>query len=151
MRSAGILLYRYRDGELEVFLIHPGGPFWAKRDMGAWSLPKGLVEEGEELLATARREFREETGFQVTGPFIELGWLKQPNRKTVYAWAREGDIDAGKLRSNIFSLEWPIGSGIVREYPEADRGEWFTVERAREKISAGQASFLDRLVAHLSA
>ena len=150
VHSAGILLFRYRGKDLEVFLVHPGGPFWAKRDEGAWSIPKGLCEENEELLEAARREFREETGFEADGRFIELGQIKQPSKKIVHVWALEKDINASEVRSNTFSLEWPKGSGVIREYPEADRGEWFSLDRAKQKILKGQAGFLDRLVERLS-
>ena len=148
-QSAGILLYRFHGQELQVFLVHPGGPFWVRRDEGAWTIPKGLIEEGEELLAAARREFREETGLEVTGECLALGRLRQPSGKLVHAWAREQDIDPAKLKSNHFTLEWPKCSGVTREYPEVDRGEWFTIEEARRKILKGQAGFLDRLEAML--
>jgi predicted NUDIX family NTP pyrophosphohydrolase len=135
--SAGILLYRFRD-ELEVFLVHPGGPFWAKKDLGAWSLPKGEVGEGEDPLAAAIREFTEETGFRVEGEFRELRPVQQKGGKTVVAWAVEGDCDPAELRSNTFS----IGS---RQFPEVDRGEWFTVREARKRILAGQVALIDEL------
>jgi predicted NUDIX family NTP pyrophosphohydrolase len=146
VHSAGILLYRHRDNVLEVFLVHPGGPFWASRDDGAWSIPKGLVDAGEAPLAAAQREFREETGFDAAGRFIELGELRQPSRKIVHAWALEQDVDAEALRSNHFSMEWPRGSGVMREFPEVDRGRWFTIEQAENKILKGQAGFLARLL-----
>jgi len=147
--SAGILLFRYRGKALEVFLIHPGGPFWVDRDEAAWSIPKGLFEENESPLEAARREFEEETGFTAAGEFIELGELRQSSHKIVHAWALEMDIDAGALRSNSFSLEWPKGSGIIREYPEVDKGAWFSFDEAYRKIHKGQAAFLDRLVERL--
>lgn len=143
--SAGILLYRLRDGELQVMLAHPGGPFWARRDDGAWSIPKGLIDDDEAPLDAARREFREETGFYVDGRFVELGSLKQPSRKTVQAWALEHDLDESKIQSNRFTLEWPKGSGRLREFPEVDRAQWFDLETARRKILKGQREFLDRL------
>jgi predicted NUDIX family NTP pyrophosphohydrolase len=142
--SAGILLYRYRD-ELEVFLVHPGGPFWAKKDLGAWSLPKGETGEGEDLLEAAVREFTEETGFPLTGRFRALQPLRQPGGKTVFAWAVEGDCDPAQLRSNPFSMEWPPKSGKRQEFPEVDRAAWFPIAEARERILKGQAPFLDQL------
>lgn len=150
VHSAGILCYRYRGQLLEVFLVHPGGPFWARRDDGAWSIPKGLVEAEEELLTAARREFQEETGFEAVDEFVELGQLKQHSGKIVHAWAVQMDLDASQLRSNTFSLEWPKGSGHVREYPEVDKGEWFELSAARQKIYKGQEPFLDRLLAQLA-
>lgn len=144
-RSAGILLYRRRGDELEVFLVHPGGPFWAKKDLGAWSLPKGELEEGEEPLAAALREFTEETGFSAEGEPRPLQPLKQRSGKTILAWAVEGDCDPAKMRSGMFSMEWPPRSGRQQEFPEADRGAWFTIAEARQRIIAGQAPFLDEL------
>ena len=150
VHSAGILCYRYRDQVLEVFLVHPGGPFWEKRDAGAWSLPKGLVEAEEQPLTAAKREFKEETGFDVTGKCYALGQLKQHSKKIVYAWAVPMDLDASQLKSNTFSLEWPKGSGKLHDYPEVDKGEWFDLTAARQKIYYGQAAFLDRLLEHLA-
>lgn len=144
--SAGLLLYRFTAGRLQVLLVHPGGPFWAHKDAGAWTLPKGLCEIDESMLEAAQREFKEETGFTATGPFIPLGELRQPGGKIVHAWAVEQDIDAAAIASNHFSLEWPRNSGVVRNYPEIDRGQWFSVAEARTKILPGQAAFLDRLV-----
>ena len=149
LQSAGILCYRYRDQVLEVFLVHPGGPFWAKRDTGAWSIPKGLIEAGEDPLAAARREFFEETGFEAGGEFVALGQLQQHSKKIVHAWAVQMDLDASQVKSNTFDLEWPKGSGQVRDYPEVDKGEWFELAEAREKIYQGQEAFLDRLLEHL--
>ena len=149
VHSYGILLFQRTEGGLRILLAHPGGPFWAGKDDGAWSIPKGLPEEGETALETARREFREETGFKVEGRFIPLGELKQPGGKTIHAWALEHDLDVTRIRSNTFSLEWPRLSGNVREYPEIDEGRWFSLEEARQKITAGQAGFLDRLQGHL--
>ena len=146
--SAGLLLYRHRE-PLEVFLIHPGGPFWAKKDLGAWSLPKGELEEGEAPLATAIREFTEETSFPIDGDFLPLTPLRQPSGKTIHAWAVEGDCNPAELRSNLFSMEWPPKSGQQREFPEVDRAAWFTIEEARKRILAGQAPFLDQLIAAL--
>lgn len=146
VRSAGILLYHFNEGKLLVMLVHPGGPFWAKKDDGAWSIPKGIYEEGENPLNAAKREFQEETGQEMDGEFIDLGEVKQPSRKIVHAWALEHDFDTSKIISNTFSLEWPPKSGITREYPEVDKGQWFDVRAAREKILKGQSEFLDRLV-----
>jgi len=148
--SAGILLYRLRNGTLEVFLVHPGGPFWRGKDIGAWSIPKGEIEEGADTLATARREFEEETGSPVDGEFVALEPLKQKSGKLVYAWALQGGIDAASVRSNTFSMEWPPRSGRVQEFPEVDRGGWFTIAAAREKILPGQRGFIDQLEEHLS-
>ena len=143
--SAGLLLYRRRGAAFEVLLVHPGGPFWAKKDEGAWSIPKGEAAPGEDLLARARREFEEETGFAVDGAFRPLTPVRQAGGKTVHAWALEGDIDTAALRSNRFSLEWPPRSGRIQEFPEVDRGEWFTLEVARRKINKGQAALLDEI------
>ena len=143
--SAGLLLYRLRDDRPEVFLVHPGGPFWARKDLGAWSIPKGEFAEPEEPLAAAVREFQEETGVAISGTFLPLPPRKQAGGKTVHAWAVEGDLEAGEIRSNTFSLEWPKGSGRRREFPEVDRAEWFGIPEARQRILAGQAGFLDDL------
>lgn len=150
INSAGILCYRYRDQTLEVFLVHPGGPFWAKRDEGAWSLPKGLINPGEAAMDAAKREFNEETSFEVIGELIDLGQLTQPSKKIVHAWAVHMDLDASKLKSNMFSMEWPKGTGVIREYPEVDKGEWFSLARAKQKISPGQAAFIERLLEKLT-
>jgi predicted NUDIX family NTP pyrophosphohydrolase len=144
--SAGLLLYRRREGGLEVFLVHPGGPFWARKDAGAWSIPKGEHGPGETPLAAARREFTEETGFTATGPFVPLTPLKQKSGKVVAAFACEGEADPSALRSNTFTLEWPPGSGQMQEFPEVDRAVWFPLAAAREKINPGQAGFLEELV-----
>ena len=143
--SAGILLHRLRGSGIEVFLVHPGGPFWATRDAGAWSIPKGESEAGEDPLEAAKREFKEETGFAVEGNFIELTPVKQPGGKVVYAWAVMGDCEADSIKSNTFSLEWPPRSGKRKEFPEVDRAGWFTPEVAREKILKGQLNFLEEL------
>ena len=143
-RSAGILMYKYRADKLLVLLVHPGGHYWAKRDLGSWSIPKGEYE-GEDPLTAAEREFQEETGGQVQGPFLSLGEVTQSNRKTVSAWAAEGDFDAKTLKSNLCEIEWPPKSGRTQLIPEADRAEWFSLQDARVKILAGQRPFLDRL------
>jgi predicted NUDIX family NTP pyrophosphohydrolase len=143
--SAGLLMYRRRQGVLEVFLVHPGGPFWAGKDAGAWSIPKGEYTPSEETLAAARREFKEETGLTAAGEFIPLTPLKQPSGKIIQAWAVAGDCDAGAIRSNTFTLEWPPRSGLRQEFPEVDRAAWFSLTAAREKISKGQTGFLEEL------
>jgi len=143
--SAGILLHRVREGVREVFLVHPGGPFWAKRDALAWSIPKGEYEPGEDPRAVALREFEEETGQSVGGAMHPLQACRQPGGKTVVAWAVEGDCDAANIRSNTFSLEWPPRSGRQREFPEVDRAGWFDLAQARQKILPGQAPLLDEL------
>jgi predicted NUDIX family NTP pyrophosphohydrolase len=145
-KSAGLLLYRKVDDSVEVFLVHPGGPFWAKKDEGAWSIPKGELTEGEEALEAAKREFQEETGFAVEGRFEALEPVKQASGKIVYAWAIEGDIDSSAIRSNNFSMEWPPGSKKIREFPEVDRGGWFALATARQKILTGQSPLLEELV-----
>jgi len=146
-RSAGILLFRRR-AELEVLLVHPGGPFWAKKDLGAWSIPKGEHDEGEDGQACAIREFTEETGSAPSpGQLQDLGTIRQKAGKTVQAWALEGDLDAAAVRSNTFELQWPPRSGRMQVFPEIDRAEWFGLDEARERINPAQADFLDRLVA----
>jgi predicted NUDIX family NTP pyrophosphohydrolase len=151
VHSYGILLYRCSADHVQVMLVHPGGPFWAGKDAGAWSIPKGLPEGEEPGLETARREFREETGFEVDGDFIELGVLRQASGKIVHAWALQGDLDVERIRSNTFTLEWPRRSGTLREYPEVDTGGWFSLTEARSKINPGQAEFLERLQEKLEA
>jgi len=141
-RSAGIILYRKRHGSTEIFLVHPGGPYWAKRDEGSWSIPKGEYEEGEEAIDAARREFLEETGVAVNGPFLALRPVRQPSGKIITAWAAEGELDPARLRSNSFSLEWPPKSGITQSFPEVDRGAWFSLTEARDKLSPGQLPLL---------
>ncbi len=149
LESAGILLFRFKERALQIFLAHPGGPFFEHKDDGVWSIPKGLREGDEDPLATARREFQEETGFAVDGAFIELGALRLPSGKLVHAWALEQDIDAGRMVSNSFEMEWPRHSGQIRAYPEMDRGAWFSLAEARVKIARGQRGFIDRLVSRL--
>lgn len=143
--SAGILLYRMYDGRLEVFLVHPGGPFWEKKDRGAWSIPKGEYCEGENPMAAAQREFEEETGSHVMEPLQPLEPVLLPSGKLVSAWAVEGNFDPATLKCDTFPLEWPAHSGTIREFPEVDRGEWFDLSTAREKIQPGQGGFLDQL------
>jgi predicted NUDIX family NTP pyrophosphohydrolase len=142
--SAGLLVYRFRANGLEVFLVHPGGPLWKNKD--EWSIPKGEYTADEEPLGAAKREFVEETGFNVpAGRFLELKPIKQPSGKVVTAWAIEGDFDATKMKSNLFSMEWPPKSGKHQEFPEVDKGAWFDLETARNKIFKGQAALLDEL------
>ena len=143
--SAGILLFRERQGRVEVLLVHPGGPYWAKKDTGAWTIPKGAVDEGEELLTAARREFEEETGSPAKGEAVPLMPRRQPGGKVVHAWAVRGDLDATAIRSSTFTMEWPPRSGRQQEFPEVDRGAWLTLDEARGKILKGQAAFLDDL------
>ena len=144
--SAGILLYRRRGGAIEVLLVHPGGPFWARKDEGAWSIPKGLYQAGEDALAAARREFHEETGSEVKGEAIRLGAFRQPSGKIVEAWAVEGDLDPATVKSNTFSLEWPPRSGKMREFPEVDRAGWFSPDAAARKLLKGQRTILAALL-----
>jgi predicted NUDIX family NTP pyrophosphohydrolase len=144
-RSAGLLMYRRHNRELQVFLVHPGGPFWARKDMGAWTISKGEYLEDEVPLEAAKREFHEETGFTAQGNFLELGTVQQSGGKVVSAWAFEGDCDPAALVSNRFEEEWPPRSGRRIEIPEVDRGDWFAVAEARERILKSQAPFLDRL------
>ena len=148
-RSAGILLYRRRRGRIEVFLVHPGGPFWRKRDDAAWSIPKGEFEPPEAPLDAARREVAEETGLRLDGDFLALAPQKQSDGKIVSVWALEGDADPAAVRSNSFALEWPPRSGKVQDFPEIDRAAWFDLETARRKIHKGQTGFLDELAARL--
>jgi len=147
--SAGLLLYRVRDGELQVFLAHPGGPFWAKKDLGAWTIPKGEIDEGEDPLAAAKREFAEEIGAAIDGEFARLEPIRQRSGKAVLAWAVEGDCDPDALSSNPFSMEWPPKSGKLAEFPEVDRAGWFRLADARAKLIAGQLPLLDQLEALL--
>ena len=150
--SAGLLLHRRRRGELEVLLVHPGGPLWARRDAGAWSIPKGEYDSGEEPLDAARREFAEELGQPVPdgdGAPVDLGEVRQKSGKRVRAWALGADLDVSEIHSNTFEMQWPPRSGTLRAFPEVDRAEWFDLARAREKINPAQAELLDRLVAGL--
>jgi predicted NUDIX family NTP pyrophosphohydrolase len=144
-RSAGILLYRMRAGTLEVLLAHPGGPFWAKKDAGAWTIPKGEIGDGEDAESAARREFAEETGVEVAGELLALTPIRQPGGKTVLAWAAAGDCDPAHIRSNTFSMEWPPRSGKQRDFPEIDRAAWFPLQEARAKVLPAQAALLDEL------
>jgi predicted NUDIX family NTP pyrophosphohydrolase len=148
--SAGLLMYRKSGSTLEVFLVHPGGPFGAKRDQGAWSLPKGLIGEGEDMLEAAKREFAEETSILPSEPFIYLGEIRQKSGKHVYAWAFEGNCDSSQVKSNTFTLEWPPKSGQMKEFPEIDKGEFFSLPDAQGKINQNQAEFLDRLEKQLA-
>lgn len=148
--SAGLVLFRRRERGLEIFLAHPGGPLWKGRDIGAWTIPKGLIDEGEDPLAAAQREFREETGIEATGPFLPLGSIRQKAGKVVHGWAWEGDADATATTSNSAKLEWPRKSGRWVSYPEIDRCGWFTAEQAREKLNPAQAEFIGRLEALLA-
>jgi predicted NUDIX family NTP pyrophosphohydrolase len=152
LTSAGILLFRIAGESIEVLLAHPGGPFWAKKDLGAWSIPKGACEEGEELLDCALRELGEELGSRFDFPpdaLIELGSVRQKGGKVVHCWAAEGDFDPAALRGNTFAIEWPPRSGAQREFPEVDRAEWFAPAEARRKILPAQADFVDRLLDRL--
>jgi predicted NUDIX family NTP pyrophosphohydrolase len=144
-RSAGILLYRVRAGTLEVLLAHPGGPFWAKKDAGAWTIPKGEIGDGEDAEAAARREFSEETGLEVAGPLLPLSPIRQRSGKAVLAWAAAGDCDPAQLRSNTFSMEWPPKSGRQAEFPEIDRAAWFPLGEARARILPAQVPLLEEL------
>ena len=145
--SAGLLPYRRRDGRLEVFLVHPGGPFWRNRDEHAWSIAKGEAAPGEDLLAAARREFAEETGLTPDGPFLALTERRQAGGKLVHGWAVEAEIDPAAIRSNSFPMEWPPRSGRIGEFPEVDRAEWFGLAEARTKINKAQLGFIDELEA----
>ena len=148
-KSAGILLYRVKNKFLEVFLVHPGGPFWAKKDLGAWSIPKGEFTEDENPLDAAKREFQEEIGIYCTGEFIPLTAVKQKGGKIVYAWALEGDIDPNQIKSNTFEIEWPPKSGKKQEFPEIDKGEWFNISEAKQKINKNQVALIEELMSKL--
>jgi predicted NUDIX family NTP pyrophosphohydrolase len=150
-RSAGLLLYRLRGHALELLLVHPGGPFWAKKDDGAWSIPKGEYDDGEDAQAVARREFAEEVGAVPDGDAIDLGEVTQGGGKRVRAFALAGDFDVGRLQSNSFEIEWPPKSGRKQSFPEVDRAEWFAPEAAQRKILAGQRPFIERLLAQVNA
>jgi len=148
--SAGILLYRKAGSGIELLLVHPGGPFWAKKDQGAWSIPKGEHAADEDPLAAAKREFTEEVGnVPPEGPYLDLGSVAQPGHKTIAAFATEGKFDPASLKSNLFEMEWPPKSGLMQSFPEIDRAEWFTPNVAREKIHTRQAHFIDQLCRHL--
>jgi predicted NUDIX family NTP pyrophosphohydrolase len=144
-RSAGLVIYRRKEQGLEVFLVHPGGPFWAKKDLGAWSIPKGEYSGDEDPLTAARREFEEETGVTIEGDFVDLGTIRQAGGKLASAWAHEGDFDPDKLISNFVEMQWPPRSGRVVKFPEVDRGAWFTVCEAQDRILASQRMILERL------
>jgi predicted NUDIX family NTP pyrophosphohydrolase len=149
-KSAGILVYRKSGNEYEVFLVHPGGPFWAKKDLNAWSVPKGEFIEGEDPLTAAIREFREETGQDISGEFFALDPVRQPGGKIVYTWAVEANPDASNIKSNTFEIEWPPRSGKKIEIPEVDKAGWFTFEEARVKILKGQVPLLDQFASILN-
>ena len=144
-KSAGLLLYRRRRGSLEVFLVHPGGPFWPKKDDGAWSIPKGEFSAGENPLDAAKREFREETGLVAEGEYLPLKPIRQRGGKIVYAWAVLSHFEPAAVNSNTFSMEWPRGSGTMRKFPEVDRAGWFTIDWARRKILKSQLNLLEQL------
>ena len=144
-KSAGILMYRYQKDVVEVLLVHPGGPFWAKKDLGIWSIPKGEYKEGENPFLVAKREFQEETGFQANGEFIPLKPLKQSSYKIITAWAVEGNCDNSKTKSNTFIMEWPPHSGKEQEFQEVDRAGWFTIDNAKKKLLKGQVGFIEEL------
>jgi predicted NUDIX family NTP pyrophosphohydrolase len=150
-RSAGILLYRLTSDEPEVFLVHPGGPYWTRKDEGAWSIPKGEYQPGEDGLATARREFAEETGVELRGDPVALGSFRQSSAKTVDVWAVEGDADPAKLVSNTFVMEWPPRSGQMQDFPEVDRAAWFAPSEAARKLVKGQVAVIEALRRHLRA
>jgi len=143
--SSGLVMFRLRKGELEVLLVHLGGPFWVKKDEGAWFIPKGEIDLGEDEFSAARREFQEETGIKPNGNFTPIGTIRHKSGKTVVAWAFEGDCDPGSLKSNTFTMEWPPRSGKHCEFPEVDRAQWFTVEAAKEKIQGEEFELLKRL------
>jgi predicted NUDIX family NTP pyrophosphohydrolase len=147
--SAGLLLYRRRGGALEVFLVHPGGPFWAKKDAGAWSIPKGEIDSDEDKQAAALRELKEETGLTVSGEMLPLTTIRQKGHKVVHAWAVEADCDPAKVVSNTFAREWPPRSGKTQEFPEVDRAAWFGLAEARAKINPAQAALIDELAEKL--
>ena len=139
-------MFRRRENGPEVLLVHPGGPFWARKDLGAWTIPKGELEDGEDELATAQREFEEETGIPPSGHFLPLGSVKQKSGKVVHAWAFEGDCAPETIRSNTFKVEWPARSGMWREYPEVDRAQWFALQEARRRINPAQVALLEALL-----
>lgn len=143
--SAGILMYHFKEGRPQVLLVHPGGPLWDKKDIGAWSIPKGLVDGDEDAIETAKREFEEETGFKVSGRFIPLSQQRTRSGKIIKAWAVEGYIDASNIKSNIFEMEWPPHSGRIREFPEVDRAGWFNIDEAKKRIIPSQLGFIEEL------
>jgi len=143
--SAGLIMYRVYGGETEVLLVHPGGPFWAKKDVGAWFIPKGEAKPDEDLFSAAKREFVEETGLRPEGKFLELGSVRNKSGKTVTAWAFEGNCDPASIKSNTFTIEWPPRSGKQKEFPEVDRAAFYTIDAAREKMHAAEFEFLTRL------
>lgn len=146
VESSGILMYRFHNKTVEVFLVHPGGPFFANKDLGAWSIPKGLPEDGEDFQKAAKREFKEETGVQVKNSLLPLGSIRQKGGKVVHAWATAGDLPVGyEVRSNYFDLEWPPRSGRHQQFPEIDKGGFFSLEAARKLINPAQQEFLERL------
>ncbi|MEO8664035.1 MAG: NUDIX domain-containing protein [Ignavibacteria bacterium] len=145
-QSAGILLYRFTDGSMEIFLVHPGGPLWSKKDAGSWSIPKGEFTNEEDALTAAKREFFEETGTEISGDFHELKPVKQKSGKIVHAWTIKGNIDPDKIKSNNFEMEWPLRSGKMQSFPEIDRGCWFGVSEAKEKINQSQKALIDQLL-----
>lgn len=147
--SAGILVYRYNDGCLEVLLVHPGGPFWAKKDVASWSIPKGIIEDGESTKEAALREFNEETGEIINDNLVELGSIKQSSQKTITAFAVCKNIDTSKIKSNTFEMEWPPKSGKMQVFPENDKAQWFSVQEARIKIFKGQIGFIEKLISLL--
>lgn len=149
-KSAGILLYRLVKGSVEVFLVHPGGPFFAKKDLGVWTIAKGEFTDEEEPLPAAIREFYEETGKLLKGRFMELAPVKQKSGKIVFAWAMEGDFDERELKSNLFQMEWPPRSGRFKEFPEIDKGAWFSPETAKQKINSAQCALIEELLSKLN-
>jgi predicted NUDIX family NTP pyrophosphohydrolase len=148
-KSAGLLMYRIKDGDLQVLAVHPGGPYWAKKDAGSWFVPKGEIEANEDELSAAKREFEEETSIAPAGPFVDLGEVLHKSGKRVKAWAFEGDCDPGSIASNIFEMEWPPKSGRMQSFPEIDRAEFMDTDRAREKLHPAEYKFVERLQAML--
>ncbi len=144
-KSAGILLFKSVNNQLEIFLVHPGGPFWKNKDLGSWSIPKGEYPDGENPLEAAKREFQEETGTMLSGNFIELNPVKLKSGKLIHAWALQSDIDAATITSNEFEMEWPPKSGKIKRFPEVDRGEWFTFETAVKKVNPAQVGLIEQL------
>ncbi len=145
-QSAGVLLYRFIKNSMEIFLVHPGGPFWKNKDKGSWSIPKGEFKDDEDALDAAKREFCEETGSNISGQFIKFSPIKQKSGKLIFCWAVQGDIDKEEIRSNTFELEWPPHSGAKQEFPEIDKSGWFNVTKAKEKIIPAQAALIDELM-----